>query len=133
MSERGSVTFWILGLACAVSTLGVLSVDLWSLIGERRALTATVDAAAMAGAAAIDEAAWRGSGQLRLDRPLADEWARELAGSDPRDVVTVQFGPDGASIRVSVARTVRTALLGLAGVQYVTVGAVAEATATVFD
>ena len=46
MNERGSVTFWMLGLAIALLTVGVLSVDLWALIGERRELTAVADAAA---------------------------------------------------------------------------------------
>ena len=129
MSERGSVTFWLLGLAFAVSTLGVLSVDLWSLIGERRELAAAVDAAAMAAVTAVDEGEWRATGRLTLDRELAEVRARALVGLDTR--VTVVFEPDGITVRVSVSRTVATALLGLAGTDHVTVGAAAAATATV--
>jgi hypothetical protein len=133
MNERGSVTFWLLGLAFAVCSLGVLSVDLWALIGERRELAARVDAAATAAVTAIDEGEWRASGRLVLDRPLAEERARAVVGSDARDVVTVEFGVDGVTVRVSVSRNVATALLGLAGSDHVTVGAAAEGVATVRD
>jgi uncharacterized membrane protein len=92
---------WMLGLAFALMTLGVLSVDLWALIGERRELTALADAAALAGVSAVDEAAWRSSQILVL---VGDE---------------------------AVARAWETALLGLAGRAYVTVGASSQAAAAI--
>jgi Flp pilus assembly protein TadG len=46
--------------------LGGISLDLWRAFSERRSLAATADAAAVAGASALDEAAYRSSGVVRL-------------------------------------------------------------------
>ena len=40
MSERGSITFWVLGLAVATLFIGGLSVDLWRVMSDRRELAA---------------------------------------------------------------------------------------------
>lgn len=130
MTERGSVTIWMLGLAFALLTLGVLSVDLWALIGERRELASLADAAGTAAASAIDEDAWRAGEGLRLVPGEAEARAWELldaAGVEAEVVV------DGVMVRVHLRRTVETALLGLAGQQHVTVGAAAQTTATLRD
>ena len=136
MTERGSITFWMLGLAFALMTLGVLSVDLWSLIGERRELAAVADASARAAVSAVDESEWRRSRVLRLDRSEAEQRAWEVietrtAGGPIEPVI--MFDSDGVTVRVSVSRTVETALLGLAGRDFVTVGAASQATATLHD
>lgn len=135
MSERGSVTFWLLGLAFALMTLGVLSVDLWSLVAERRELASLADASAMAAAGAIDETEWRVSQHLTLDRGEAARRAAAIfemhAGTDLEPVIT--FGADGVTVHVALTRTVETALLGLAGRDTVTVGAASEAMATLHD
>lgn len=130
-SERGSVTFWMLGLALAMLSLGVLSVDLWALIGERRELTAVADAAASAAAGAIDEHRWRTAGVLSLDPDRArDRAAAMLARVDLADAdITVGV----VTVEVSITRTVETALLGLAGADVVTVGAASQATARLRD
>ena len=131
MSERGSVTMWMLGLAFALMTLGVLSVDLWALIAERRELTSLADASAVAAVSAVDETAWRQHGALRLDRRLAE--ARALAGLEPELEPRIEFDADGVTVRVSLSRTVETALLGLAGRELVTVGASSRAVAILRD
>lgn len=131
MRERGSVTMWMLGLAFALLTLGVLSVDLWMLIGERRELASVADAAAVAAASAVDEAAWRSGDGLRLVPTEAEARAWEILGS--RVEADVDLDADGVTVRVFVRRTVETALLGLAGRSHVTVGASAQATATLRD
>lgn len=133
MSERGSVTFWLLGLAFALMTLGVLSVDLWSLVAERRELASLADASAMAAAGAIDETAWRLSQHLALDRGEATRRAIAILERKADVEPVVSFSPDGVSVRVALTRTVETALLGLAGRDSVTVGAAAQATATLQD
>jgi Flp pilus assembly protein TadG len=46
--------------------LGGISLDLWRAFSERRSLAATADAAAVAGASALDDAAYRSSGVVRL-------------------------------------------------------------------
>jgi hypothetical protein len=133
MSERGSITFWVLGLSFALMTLGVLSVDLWQLIGERRELVSLADASATAASSAVDESQWRASQRLVLDRDEARRraWAVFEDRTDLEPVV--EFDIDGVTVRVSVTRTVRTALLGLAGQDLVTVGAASEARPTVRD
>lgn len=130
MSERGSVTFWLLGLSFAILTLGVLSVDLWALIAERRELAAVADAAATAAATAVDEGEWRASQVLVLDRDEAIRRAWPLVQGLE---ASIDFGADGVTVTVSVRRTVETALLGLAGREAVTIGAVSVATATLRD
>jgi Flp pilus assembly protein TadG len=56
----------MLGLCLMLFLLGGISLDLWRAFSERRSLAATADAAAVAGASALDEAAYRSSGAVRL-------------------------------------------------------------------
>lgn len=135
MRERGSVTFWLLGLAFALMSLGVLSVDLWALIAERRELVALADAAASAAAGAVDESEWRHAQNLRLHRAEASSRAWRILERDVRDGLDVEinFDGDGVTVRVSLTRRVETALLGLAGRDIVEVGAASEATAVLRD
>jgi len=74
--ERGTITFWILGLCLMLFLLGGISLDLWRSFSERRALAATADAAALAGASAIDEEHYRQSGEVVLLPSLAEARAR---------------------------------------------------------
>lgn len=66
-AERGTITLWILGLCMMMFLVGGISLDLWRAFSERRALAAAADAAAVAGATAIDEALFRSTGEVRLD------------------------------------------------------------------
>ena len=133
MSEQGSVTFWLLGLAFALMTLGVLSVDLWSLVAERRELASIADASARAAAAAIDETEWRTNQHLALDRREATRRAMAILERKADVEPVIRFGSDGVSVQVALTRTVDTAVLGLAGRDSVTVGAASQATATLQD
>lgn len=69
------VVLWLLGVATMLLMLGGLSIDLWHVFSERRALVGVADAAAYAGASGIDVAAYRADGTVVLD-PVR---ARELA------------------------------------------------------
>lgn len=131
VDDAGSVTIWMLGLAFALLTLGVLSVDLWMLIGERRELASVADAAALAAASAVDEAAWRAGDGLQLVPAVAEARAWKMIGSGVEGEVDLDL--DGVTVRVFVRRRVETALLGLAGRSHVTVGASSQATATLRD
>lgn len=64
--ESGTTTLWLLGLCLMLFLLGGVSLDLWRAFSERRSLAATADAAAVAGASALDEPAYRSSGVVRL-------------------------------------------------------------------
>lgn len=74
--ERGTITLWILGLCLMLFLLGGISLDLWRSFSERRALAATADAAALAGASAIDEDRYRQSGEVLLVPSEAEARAR---------------------------------------------------------
>lgn len=80
-SESGSLTIWMLGLCVAVLFLGGLSLDLWRAFLERRELAGAVDAAAIAAASALDEAAFRSMAtpELEVDvaRAVACDYLRE--------------------------------------------------------
>lgn len=69
---QGSVTLWLLGLAVMLLPLGGLALDLSRAFAERRALASAADAAALAGAGALDEARYRADGTIALD-PVAAE------------------------------------------------------------
>jgi Flp pilus assembly protein TadG len=64
--ESGTITMWMLGLCVMLFLLGGVSLDLWRAFSERRSLASTADAAAVAGASALDEATYRNSGVVRL-------------------------------------------------------------------
>jgi len=76
-SERGTITLWLLGCCVMLLVLGGLGVDLGRGFSERRALSAAADAAALAGAGAIDEAEYRATGRLLLVPALAETRARD--------------------------------------------------------
>jgi hypothetical protein len=93
-SESGSVTLWMLGLCVMVLFVGGLSLDLWRGFAERRALAAMADAAAVAGAGAVDEVALRTSGIVRLNPDRAAVLARRSLAGQP-GAAAIQ----GASVR----------------------------------
>jgi Flp pilus assembly protein TadG len=74
--ERGSITIWMLGLCLMMLLLGGLSLDLWRAYSERRSLASAADAAAVAGASAIDLNAFRANNEVRLVPELAEARAR---------------------------------------------------------
>jgi Flp pilus assembly protein TadG len=134
-TEAGTVTLWLLGLCMLLFALGGISVDLWRGFSARRSLANSADAAALAGASAIDEDAYRASGVVELDPALAEararaHVARQLDASArrgvevhaDRDTVTVVvrgvigftllrvLGPDGdLPVRVTATATPRRA------------------------
>jgi len=67
VTERGSVTLWMLGLSVSLIMLGAVAFDLWRGIGQRRELVAVADGAAVAAASGIDVERWRSEGVLMLD------------------------------------------------------------------
>ena len=114
MNERGSITFWVLGLAIAVLFLGGLSVDLWRVMSERRELAAVADSAAAAGASALDVDHWRTAGEVRL----LDDGAADLAGRviAQHGVATELSEPvgvsvSGDSVQITLTREVDLTLL----------------------
>jgi Flp pilus assembly protein TadG len=113
--ERGTITLWVLGCCLMVLAVGGLSLDLWRSFSERRALAGVADAAARAGASAIDEDRYRASGELVLVPELAAQRARasirrQLDARALRDATVVT---DAASVTVVVRGAVPLSLLRL--------------------
>ena len=130
--ERGTVTLWLLGCCILVLALGGISVDVWRAFSARRALASAADAAALAGASAIDEDRYRSDAQVALVRDVATLRARAslrdqldtaaMRGADVSvedDVVTVTvrghvgfsllrlFGQGGFPVVITSAATPR--------------------------
>lgn len=108
--EEGSITIWMLGLAVSVLFLGGIAVDLWRVAAERRELAGVVDGAAIGAASAIDEAAFRTSGEVRLDvgdaRRVACDYLRAHGGLPCSGIAATHQG-----VRVEADRTVELTLL----------------------
>ena len=114
-AERGTITLWLLGLCLMLFALGGISVDLWRSFSARRALASGADAAALAGASAIDEERYRASGALSLVPATAEHRARasldrQLDQSDRRGA---DVRATDESVTVVVRGTVDFTLLGL--------------------
>jgi hypothetical protein len=110
MSERGSVTLWVLGLCVCVLFLGGLSLDFWRAVGERRALSSMADAAAAAGGNGLDEAALR-AGRIELDPVRARALAQSQLESGRFDAADVAVARD--RVRVTLRGHVDFSLLGI--------------------
>lgn len=113
--SRGSITLWLLGLAVMMLPLGGLAVDLGRAFSERRALAAAADAAALAGAGALDESRYRADGTVALDPVAAEARARRSLDDqlDRHSVDSVSVHADDASVTVSVIGTAEPTLLRL--------------------
>jgi Flp pilus assembly protein TadG len=114
--EQGTITLWILGLCMMMLLLGGISLDLWRAFSERRALAAAADAAAVAGASAIDESWFRETGEVRLD--VAEARLRAAASlrgqGDVRALHDFRVVTSSDAITVEVRGVVDFTLLHLA-------------------
>ena len=118
MNERddaGTITLWVLGLCLMLFALGGISLDLWRSFSERRSLAATADAAALAGASAIDEDEYRASGALVLEPSQAEAHARAhvAAQLDRPSLRGVAVHADREAVTVVVHGRVGFTLLGV--------------------
>lgn len=115
MSDRGSVTIWMLGLTLLVLAFGGVAVDFWRALAMQRELAAVADSAAIAAASGIDEDVYRATG----DVVLAFDRARDLALSSVSfqalnpDQVVVSFDSTGTVVTVEVSDGLQLGLLGL--------------------
>jgi len=83
MNERGSITFWLLGLSLMLMAVGGIGLDLWRALEVRRDLSGMADAAAAAAVSAIDVAHWRATGELRLDPAEVEQRALQALVAQP--------------------------------------------------
>ena len=80
--DQGSATLWVLATCLALLALGGVGLDLWRAVGERQTVAGIAEAAAAAGANALDEAALR-QGQARPDPALATAAALAAVDAHP--------------------------------------------------
>ncbi len=115
-SDAGSVTLWGIGLALVLLGFGGVVIDGWRAFAERQDVAGMADAAAIAGATAIDEAQFRATGEARLDPAQAEARAREyLLRQDNFDpgAVTASIRATSAGVEVVLEKDVNFTLLGL--------------------
>jgi Flp pilus assembly protein TadG len=115
--ERGTITLWLLGCCVMLMAIGGVSVDLWRAFSARRALAGAADAAALAGASAIDEDSYRAAADVVLVPALAVARARASLGNqlDTTALRTVDVRADAGSVTVTVHGRVPFSLLRLLG------------------
>ncbi|MBA2438482.1 MAG: hypothetical protein H0V52_09065 [Acidimicrobiia bacterium] len=101
-SEGGSITLWLLGLVLMILALGGLAVDLWRGFSERRALAAVADSAAIVGAGALDSAAFRDTGEVRLDPAAAESLAARSVRQQPDTAAMTGFSATADADQVTV-------------------------------
>ena len=106
-TQRGSMTIWAMGLSLLLFGVGFLSLDLWSGFSARQEAGAIADSAAIAGATALDEAAWR-SGVMALEPATAETRALAAAVTHPAwdGSMTVTATATTGGVTVSVSRSI---------------------------
>jgi uncharacterized membrane protein len=115
VTDRGSVTIWMLGLTLLLLLFGGLALDFWRGLALQRELAAVADSAAIAGASGIDVDHYRETGGVRLDPESAQELASlSIAGQDAAvRGVLISTLPGGESVTVIVEGVVELGLLGV--------------------
>lgn len=113
MRDRGSVTFWMLGLSLLIVVFGGLALDFWRALAVQRELAAVADSAALAAASGIDEETYRSSGELILDRDRAESLAATAVAWQEVDLVSLQVSVQPESVEVIVTGEVELGLLGV--------------------
>lgn len=124
-SEAGfSAPIMVLLMAMMVLFIGGISIDLWRVIADHREVSGLADGAAIAGATAIDLAAFEEnpSADPVLDPALAVQRVCDYMGEHggvadcPSTSLTIEFAPDLTAIEVSYQREVELTLLRIVDV-----------------
>ena len=99
--ESGFAALWFMGLVLGFMIVAGVGLDLWRIYSDRAGMAAAVDAAADAGAAQIDEDAFR-SGRLALDPVRAEYVARDnlAVQSDARRLSATDVAAEAQRITV---------------------------------
>jgi Flp pilus assembly protein TadG len=99
--ESGFAALWFMGLVLGFLIVSGVGLDLWRIYSDRAGMAAAVDAAADAGAAQIDEDAFR-SGRLALDPVRAEYVARDnlAVQSDARRLSATDVAAEAQRITV---------------------------------
>lgn len=128
MNERGQTTVLVLGMALLAFAVAGLAVDGTRAWLYRRTLQNAADAAALAGAAELDRAAYYGSGgeHVALDELASERTAIAwLTRRDPGASAAVETTRDRVTIEMK--GSVSTTFLSLAGIDRIDVAVHADA------
>lgn len=113
--ERGSVSIWIIMWMLCLLFIAGFGLDLWRGIAVRRALSEQADAAAAAGANAVDLDVFRDTGEVVVDPRLAEALAVEnLSAQGETDLVddaVVSVDPATQEVTVTLSGTVEFTLV----------------------
>lgn len=127
-ADRGRVTAFVVVLTTGILALAGIGLDGGLALAARVRAIGQAEAAARAGAQAIDLDTYRATGRLVLDPVRAVVAARSYLAAAGIDgdvtVLPASAGPDagsGGTVVVAVTATHRTQLLGLVGVRELTV------------
>ncbi len=119
-----SAPIMVLIMAMMVLFIGGISIDLWRVIADHREVSGLADGAAVAGATAVDIAAYEADptqdpildpalATQRVCRYMADH---EGVTACPSVTLTVDFAPDLSAIAVSYQREVELTFLRIVAV-----------------
>lgn len=89
--DRGSITFWVLGLSIMILMLGGLALDFWRVLAVQRQAGSIADAAVAAAASGLDEEHYRLTGEVLLDPARAIELGSLSVASQDVQVVSALF------------------------------------------
>ncbi len=114
-----SAPIMVLIMAMMVLFIGGISIDLWRIIADHREVSGLADGAAIAGATAVDIAAFEAdpTADPILDPALATQRVcqymsdHEGVTSCPSSTLTIDFAPDLTAIEVSFQREVELTFL----------------------
>ncbi len=127
--DDGMITLWVMGGVLMLLFVGAITISLWSAFTVRRSYTAAADAAAQAGASALDVDAFRADGTRQLDPDRARQLAEDaIAQSDLPGYLDADVTPMATEIVVVIHGEVEPGLLGLVdeGALQITVRAVGQ-------
>lgn len=114
--QMGSVTIWGIGLTLVIAAFAGLVIDTWRVFAERQDLAGMADAAAIAGATAIDLDHLDSTGGVLLDPDLARERALDYLENQDGWGADIAYealpDPAGTGITVILQREVGFTLLG---------------------
>lgn len=112
-SDRGSVTFWVLGLSMLLLVFGGLALDYWRALALQRELASVADSAAIAGASGIDEETYRTTGDVVLEPARARSLAEAAVSWQGVEVLATDVVVAPTSVSVTLTAAVELGLLGV--------------------
>lgn len=113
MSDRGSITIWMLGLSMLLLVFGGLALDYWRALALQRELAAVADSAAIAAASGIDEEHYRASGEVVLDPGRSRGLAVAAVGWQDVEAVVISVDVQPTTVSVTITGVVELGLLGV--------------------